>query len=294
MIFNKDNFQYLPAPLEHSNVLGTRIHASDRFNPFDDGFAYRPELNTFSSDDFTKSKRTNARLVIADKEGNSTWWVQKGLTVILGEPGSGKTFFINNIVVPMGFPLHKWGEPESGINNQFFSNLLRSMNKVIASSNGSGVIDSIMPLIIIEDSNLGQGGLSKRILSYLRVLSSICWELNAHMIVAVNPLESGNIINLWANYIRGVVHNVVLIENRIPYISSRIEDPNFANVPPNREFGSGDRTIRRLLSASLPTSIQISLESLDSLNKSSNNSQSGLLGKSVSSVNPKFGEFPKL
>jgi hypothetical protein len=154
---------------------------------------------------------------------------------LVGPPAGGKTFFVEN-KIPSNFLKLKWGEPDSGSAFQDFPVLLDHIDTVLSSKDKAGVIDSIMPLIISSDENLGQGGLSKRVLSYVRQLASIVYDYGGHLVVVANPLEAGAFNSLWANYFKAVAHSVIMVVSQKAALSSRLSGTE-ATVLPFRQFG---------------------------------------------------------
>lgn len=185
------------------------------------------------------------------------YYVNKGLTMLFGPPGSGKTFFVDNKISADAEKL-KWGEPEAGFKHQSMGTLLHKMNKILGAGKGFGVIDSIMPLIISSDENLGQGGLSKRVLTYMRQLAAITYELDAHLVLVANPLESGAFVGLWADYFKAVAHSVIVVNNQKAAISSRLTQPD-AQVPTGRNFGGEEGFVMTNANRDLPNAFDSAL-----------------------------------
>lgn len=216
---------------------------NSKFPSFDSGF--KTSLTKTPVNQFKSKEDTTIRV------GNFS--VSKGLTILLGPPSGGKSFFVDNRINDTGFVKFGWGEPDVSAFSQDFSNLMDHLSYIFTSHEAGGVIDSIMPLIISSDENLGQGGLSKRILTYIRQLASITQLYDKHLVLVANPLESGNFIRLWAEYFKAVAHSVIVVVDRKAAISSRLASP-YANVPPNREFGGEDGFNSSLLASNFAVS----------------------------------------
>lgn len=299
MIFVNSGRVYLPDALNGDSVESSSFSSSN----LDYGF-YAPGVGLAKSISIDLAKANPHSINFANPASNrgaslnvGEFFVNRGLTVVIGEPGSGKSFFVKegpDSLTSKGFSLLEWGEPGAGMENQHLGRLLRHMNQALAFPNRSAVIDSVMPLIISEDSNLGQGGLSKRVLTYLRQLATIYWAMNGHLVLVMNPLEGGNILYLWVNYLRAVCHSVVLIDNRKVFISSRIEDTVHGVVPPNRVLASADGMMRSLVQ-SMNNGFQVINEAMNSLSRSTNGipSHKEVYDPAVTS-DPTFGAFPRI
>lgn len=292
MLFRKGSRLVKPYKIDGSKEPSTSL--SDLFD-FDAGFFIdgSAECNVFGRYDVSNPDSVNPIQTPSITVGD--FFVNRGLTIVIGEPGSGKSFFVDEVLVPLGFRKRVWGEPESGVANQDFGMLLRHLNELMTTGNRSGVIDSIMPLIITEDSNLGQGGLSKRVLAYLRQLSSIAWDNHSHICLTINPLESGAVLNLWLNYVKAVVHSVVLVEARDYYLGSRILDTKYGVVAPGRELANKAGRVRRLVNNNAQTSFSIVYETLARLDRINSVAlEPGIAQKSTGATNPSFNKFPRM
>lgn len=189
----------------------------------DDGFYHSSMAEELIKTE-KRSTPENARLSVGPMS------VDIGLTVILGGPGSGKTFFIKE-KLSNSFSIRQWGEPEASMFSMTINHLLRHMNDCVTRiGNRSMVIDSLMPLIISSGDNLGQGGLSKRVLTYLRQLSAINIATGSHMVVVMNPLEEGDVLNSWISYIKAVSTSVCVIKDRKAFLSTRLANSDITKM----------------------------------------------------------------
>lgn len=122
-----------------------------------------------------------------------------GLTVVIGQPRSGKSTFIKRELAPVLMRTsktedfkryHFWSEPEA---DPFYSfeSLMKDLTKDLEEE-GVSIIDSLWSLFVSNDSNLGKGGLSKQIIPRLLKLNQIAKANGAHIVTVINPLDQDN------------------------------------------------------------------------------------------------------
>lgn len=292
MILVKDNKIYKP----NENPFLFSAENFDAMSKLDEGFHQQANLIFSTPFQVKKKTKANPRLIIHDSAGGEVFYVDRGLTVLIGSPGSGKSTFVTQSLIPSGFKKYDWGEPDSGLQNQSITALLNHLTLITeCNDDRSGVIDSIMPLIISSDDNLGQGGLSKRVLSYLRQLSAISWHSGGHIVLTMNPLEEGPVLYTWINYVKAVTHSVCVIENKKAYLSSRLPIAH-ARVLIERKFGgaTGNEFLIPTSTSQFPKSYDSIVEQFAGITTDNANTKSVSQSGSALKVEPTFGNFPKM
>jgi hypothetical protein len=278
-VFFVDGSRKFVASADFKNLAPSQSLSDSPYPSFDTGFKIAGQL--------TPRPYKPGRISVGDA------YVDTGLTIVVGPPSGGKSYFVENRI-DKSFLKLKWGEPDSGFENQDFGVLLNHINSIILSDAPGGVIDSIMPLIISSDENLGQGGLSKRILTYIRQLSAVAERFSKHIVLVANPLESGPFVSLWAEYFKAVAHSVIVVADQKVAISSRLGD-KFARVPAKRMFAVEDGFSMQL-GSSFPSSFALAMDSLGAVPKKSaaTKSPSDVVNGSAVNVEREFGKFPEL
>lgn len=114
--------------------------------------------------------------------------IPPGMTIVVGEAGTGKSRFMGALARASSGVLISYGEPTAESDRPHLPLLCHRLGEGFGRSD-TVLLDSLKSFLITASGNLGAGGLSKEVLSLIDDLAAASSKAGYHLIASVNPFD---------------------------------------------------------------------------------------------------------